>query len=66
MEDKEHGVRFWAGNATLGFALLILLNIGSLWEHFGEWAMGAWIVLAGVGAYLLMSDKGSAGSRSPD
>lgn len=58
MDEKGRKLRFWSGNAILGLALVVLLGMGSLWESFGSYAMGLWIVLAGVGAYLVMTGKG--------
>ena len=45
--------RFVLGNVILGVALIMLLNINSLWEQMGAAAMGLWIAVVGLGAYLV-------------
>jgi hypothetical protein len=45
--------KFILGNIILGVALLMLWNIGALWEYLGAAAMGLWIAVAGLGAYLV-------------
>ncbi|MEJ1296404.1 MAG: hypothetical protein RPU34_05425 [Candidatus Sedimenticola sp. (ex Thyasira tokunagai)] len=45
------------GNILLGVALILLLNIGALWEMLGAASMGLWVALAAAGAYFLMSGK---------
>lgn len=55
---------FWAGNAVLALALIVLLGMGTLAEVLGIWAMLLWIALVGVGVYLLMSDKSEPPSLS--
>ena len=55
---------FWAGNAVLALALIVLLGMGTLAEMLGIWAMLLWIALVGVGVYLLMSDKSEPPSLS--
>ncbi len=49
---------FMLGNAVLVAALLMLLNFGALWELMGAAAMGLWIAVAGLGAWLLMKKDG--------
>lgn len=62
MEENKHGPRFWLGNALLGLALLVLFFMGPLADLLGAWAMGVWMVLAGVGMYFIMADgKGKSG-----
>jgi hypothetical protein len=56
--------KFVIGNALLGVALLLLFFIDRLWAYIGSWAMGAWMVIAGIGMYLVMSEKRS--SNLPD
>lgn len=56
---------FWLGNALLGLSLVLLIFLGSLWKVMGSWAMGLWMVLAGVGMYLVTRDKGPT-SNLPD
>lgn len=46
---------FWLGNGILFLALVMLWNIGVLWEHLGVAAMVLWVAVTGFGAYLLMS-----------
>jgi hypothetical protein len=60
MQNEKQGPRFWLGNAVLAIALVMLLFMGTLWEHIGVWAMGVWAVVAGIGAYLVMTDKGGS------
>jgi hypothetical protein len=52
--------KFLIGNALLGVALLLLFFIDRLWAYFGSWAMGAWMAVAGIGMYLVMSEKRSS------
>lgn len=66
MQDQpSHGPKFWLGNGLLAAALLSLFFLGALWEHLGVGAMILWMVLAGVGMYFVMTDKGP-GSTMPD
>lgn len=58
MNDNGPSRNFLLGNAILAIALFMLLYIGKLWEIMGAAAMGLWIAVAGVGAWLLMSGKG--------
>ncbi len=44
---------FLLGNIILGVALLMLVNISSLWEYMGAAAMGLWIAVFGLGAYMV-------------
>lgn len=57
MQDSKTKRGFIAGNIILGVALVMLLFIDQLWSALGGWALGAWMVLAGVGMYLVMGDK---------
>ncbi|MEJ1356110.1 MAG: hypothetical protein RPU52_06675 [Candidatus Sedimenticola sp. (ex Thyasira tokunagai)] len=57
MNDNEKSRSFVLGNVLLGVALILLLNIGALWEMLGAASMGLWIALAAAGAYFLMSGK---------
>ncbi len=65
MTDPKHKPAFLLGNILLGLSLLILIFMGALWEYIGAWAMALWIVLAGAGMVLVVSDKG-ASSDLPD
>lgn len=65
MNDIKHGPRFWAGNLLLGLALVLLFFLGSIWPLLGNWTFGLWMILAGVGMYLVTSEKGPA-SHIPD
>jgi hypothetical protein len=58
MNDPHHTPTFWLGNALLGLALVMLLFVDSLWARFGSWALGLWMLLAGIGMYLITRDKG--------
>jgi hypothetical protein len=59
MNNDKPGTKFWLGNAVMALALLLLLNIGSLWESMGMGAMVLWVLVVAAGLYLLMQDKGS-------
>jgi hypothetical protein len=54
MNNKSNST-FWLGNGILLLALVMLWNMGVLWEHLGAAAMVLWVAVAGYGAYLLMS-----------
>lgn len=56
------GLNFWLGNAILALALLILINMGALWEQLGMMAMVLWVVMVGIGAYFVLSGQ----SDNPD
>ena len=60
MESQR--VRFWAGNAVLVVALVVLFNMGALSERFGMGAVVLWMVLVAVGFYLILSGKEPPGS----
>jgi hypothetical protein len=47
--------KFILGNIILGVALLMLWYMGALWEYMGAAAMGLWIAVTGLGAYLVSS-----------
>lgn len=55
-------LRFWAGNAVLVLAVLVMLNMGALSERFGLGAVALWMALVGLGFYLIMSGKEPPGS----
>ncbi|MDH5785476.1 MAG: hypothetical protein OEZ16_07705 [Chromatiales bacterium] len=57
MNENEPTPRFWLGNGVMAVALLMLLFMGRIWELLGVGAMVLWVLLVGVGVYLLMSDK---------
>lgn len=65
MNQPQHKPSFWLGNALLGLSMVMLIFLGSLWEAMGFWAMVLWMILAGVGIYLVMADKGPP-SNLPD
>jgi hypothetical protein len=58
-----HPPSFWLGNALLALSLVLLMFLGRLWEMMGPLAMALWMLLAGVGMYLVTRDKGP---RLPD
>lgn len=66
MNEVKHGTRFWVGNGILAAALLSLFFMGPLSQRMGVWAMVLWMVLAGVGMYFLMTDKGGPPPGMPD
>jgi len=65
MNDTPHRIPFWIGNALLAFALILLFFINPLWASLGTWAMVLWMMLAGIGFYLVTRDKGPT-SHVPD
>lgn len=62
--NSNRSKNFWAGNAILALALIVLLALDGLSEVLGVWAMVLWIVLVGLGVYLLMRDKSEPPSLS--
>ena len=58
MDEHHHSPYFWLGNGLLAIALIMLIFISSLWAALGSWAMILWMLLAGVGFYLVTRDKG--------
>ena len=62
MNNKR--LEFWIGNGLLGLSLVALLFMGSLWEYLGSGAMMLWMLMAGIGMYLVTKDGG--GSNMPD
>ena len=62
--NSNRSKSFWAGNAILALALIVLLALDGLSEVLGVWAMVLWIVLVGLGVYLLMRDKSEPPSLS--
>ena len=57
MNTAKHKRNFWIGNGILAVAMLTLFFMGPLSERLGIWAAVIWMVLAGVGMALVMSDK---------
>lgn len=57
MQDNEHGMNFWLGNAVLVLALVMLLEMGTMWQRLGPIAFLLWAAVAGLGAWLVMSDQ---------
>lgn len=53
----NHAPRFWIGNGILALAMLMLFFMGTLSEALGIWAVVLWMVMAGVGVGLLMTDR---------
>lgn len=64
MQDSKTNPKFILGNVLLGVSLLLLFFIDRLWAVFGAWAMGLWMILAGIGMYFVMGEKRS--STLPD
>ncbi len=54
--------RFWAGNAVLVVALVVMFNMGTLSERFGIGAVVLWMALVALGFYLILSGKEPPGS----
>lgn len=65
MNNPSHTTAFWAGNTLLGVSLVMLIFLEPLWQALGAGAMVLWMILAGVGMYLVTKDKGP-GSNMPD
>ncbi len=42
MQDNEHGMNFWLGNAVLVLALVMLLEMGTMWQRLGPIAFLLW------------------------
>jgi len=62
MNMESQKIRFWAGNAVLVVAVLVLLNMGGLSERFGMGAVVLWMALVALGFYLILSGKEPPGS----
>jgi len=60
--SSNKGLNFWLGNAILALALLLLLNMGALWEQMGMLAMVLWVITVGIGAYLVLSGQVDGGN----
>lgn len=58
MKDPKQRMHFWLGNGLLAAALVTLLFLGPLSEILGVGAMVLWMLLAGIGIYFVMQDKG--------
>jgi len=65
MQQSDNSYKFWLGNGILVVAMVVLLFIDRLWALMGVAAMGLWIVLAGAGAYCLLTAKENPGSNGP-
>lgn len=65
LNTGKHSQNFWIGNGVLALAMLTLLFMGPISEALGIWAVVLWMVLAGVGMALVVSDK-SEEPPSPD
>lgn len=57
MNTPNRPPAFWLGNGILAVAMLMLFYMGPLSEALGIWAAVLWMVVAGVGMALLLSDK---------
>ena len=58
MKSSSPRPKFLIGNLLLALALGMLFFMGSLSERLGIWAVALWMVLAAVGMYFVMSEKG--------
>jgi hypothetical protein len=57
MNDQENRKFFWLGNVLLAVALVMLINLNTLWQQMGAAAMVLWVTVAGLGAYLLTKER---------
>lgn len=57
MSASKQKTFFMIGNAILAVCLVMLFNMGTLWQHLGEAAIAIWVVLAAAGIYFIMQDK---------
>jgi hypothetical protein len=57
MNAPKRPPAFWIGNGILAVAMLMLFYMGPLSDALGIWAAVLWMVVAGVGMALLLSDK---------
>lgn len=60
MSESKQKTFFMLGNAILAVCLVMLFNMGALWQQLGEGAMVLWVVLAALGMYFVMQDKRSS------
>lgn len=60
MDFKEN--YFMLGNIILALAMVVLLFMGKMWEEFGLGALALWVILVGLGVYLVMQDKSDSGN----
>jgi hypothetical protein len=58
MQSNRHSPNFYLGNGLLAAALVMMFFLDDIWQYLGTWAMLLWMVLAGIGVYFLMKDKG--------
>jgi hypothetical protein len=58
MNNSPPRPKFLIGNLLLALALGMLFFMGSLSERLGIWAVVLWMILAGVGIYFIMAEKG--------
>jgi hypothetical protein len=66
VQQDSRRIHFVLGNIILGLAAVMLLFIGSLWEHLGIWALLLWMVLAIVGVYFISKDATPPPSGPPN
>lgn len=52
--------KFWAGNAILALAMLILFFMKPLSDAYGFAVVILWMLLAAVGVWLIMASKDEA------
>ena len=57
MNDQENRKFFWLGNVLLAVALVMLINLNTMWQQMGAAAMVLWVAVAGLGAYLLTKER---------
>lgn len=57
MTKSKRGLKFWTGNAFLAVSLAVLFFMEPISQLMGAWAMGLWILLAGIGFYLVTTDR---------
>ncbi len=57
MNPNKRNPMFMLGNGLLAVSLVLLFFIDVLWARFGVWAMALWMLMAGVGMFLIMGEK---------
>lgn len=66
MTEKKRSTKFWVGNAILALSAGVLFFMGPLSMMLGTWAMVLWMAMAGLGFYLVTTDKSTTTSNEVD